>query len=137
MDSELAKARTLLARGRPKQARRACDAPLTQHPDEPTLLALIARLDAEANAIPFNRAAEIIQELIAREPDNPRLLLAAAMLTHRRGDVVGALSRVRQLADEYPDDQMIHLVLGAWIRDDAPEAWRHFAQALPAGPLWC
>jgi tetratricopeptide (TPR) repeat protein len=85
------------------------------------------------------RAAQLVREALAAEPDNPAMLDSLGWVLYRRGDAAGA---VRELARAYrllqDGDIGAHLGEAQWVagrKDDARATWRRALAADPDNTL--
>jgi Flp pilus assembly protein TadD len=137
LNDELVGVNHHLTRGRPHRARALLLPVLDRHPDDPHLLALRARLDAETGRISLADSEAAVRALVENRPDDVRLRTSAALLAAQDGRRAAGLEELRQLAGS-STDAYVHQTLAGLLHGDRgtwAEAWTHYATALRAGPL--
>lgn len=136
--TQLDRATWLARRHRWRRAGRVIRPALSDQPNDPRTLALNATIDAALKRIPINDALAILDDLAARNPDNPRLRVMAASLLARGGRVDEATSRLRSMTSESEDVPTAYETLANCLgmkRATWPEAWILYKRALQSGPL--
>ena len=81
----------------PQAAYKHLEAALAANPDEPPLIAALARLDMSARR--FDRAAERLGAALAKGKDNPSLRLLRAQALALQGDLAGAEADARKVLE--------------------------------------
>jgi hypothetical protein len=143
LSPEFEKTRVLLSTGSFKRARRHCIAALALDPENPRIIASMARIDAETGHVTYAEALSTVTELLAQHPDNARLEVAANSLryrpTLREPGVLARMTAVtRTIYERHPDDPYVQQVLAGQLGCDKsshPEAWELYKKAMDDGPL--
>jgi hypothetical protein len=111
---------------------------LADQSDNYRVLALKARLDAATHIISTDQARSVIEGFIALHPDDTHLKVASAVLLVQGKDRSGAISALRPIAEDHPEDSYVHQVLAGLLGCDQStwdEAWVHYKIALRHGAL--
>jgi hypothetical protein len=110
---------------------------LSKYPEDPRLLAVLARLNAETKRITFSEAEDTVRALLAEHPQHERLRVALALLAIRQGRREEGFSVIEDLAAR-GDGAYVHEIYAGLLqahRATWEESWDQYKIAVRTGPL--
>ena len=139
----LKRTRELFNTGSFKRARRHCIVALAEDPENPRIITVLARIDAETGHVTFGEALTTVTGLMLQHPDDARLELAANALRYRPvikdpGVLARSTEVIRSVYARHPDDSYVQQALAGQLGCDKsshPEAWDLYKRAMDDGPL--
>jgi hypothetical protein len=110
---------------------------LGTYPEDPRLLAMLARLNAETKRITFSEAEDTVKALLVEHPQHERLRVALALLAIRQGRRDEGFSMMEDLAAQ-GDTAYVHEIYAGLLqahRATLNESWDQYKIAVRPGPL--
>jgi hypothetical protein len=136
--STFERARYLFGRRQFRAARKACTQAANEDPNDPRPTALRARIDAMVGDRSPSDARGVFAELIGQHPDDVYLRTGAAVLMAQDGERSGAITALRGLVVDHPEDPLALQTLAIMLSAEQTtrsEGWSRLKALVAIEPL--